>query len=275
MRSGTARLRGFSTLGCHDASAREVAALARRHDCDMVELRAHPDGPVHVGMSGVECDEWVRALADAGVRPACVASYVALADPSRDTQRVVEDGRAHVALAEGLGAPGVRVFAGGPGDAGTAERTRIRLEALLRATEESDVGIWLETHDRLPRGADVAGVLAGLPGRAAAVWDVVNPWRFGEAPLDTARLLAGRIALVQIKDVASPHDLKPVLPSCGTVPLPELLAALAGKGWPGPVSLEWERAWFPEIPPLDEALPAARDWLASSAREPDHRSNHA
>lgn len=257
---------GFSTLGCPDATVHEVAALARRHDCAHVELRAHPDGPIHVGMSATERALWTAGLADAGVRPVDVASYVALAETSMDTRAVVESGRAHVALAEDLGASGLRVFGGGPGDPDTAERARERLSALLDATGDSEVGIWLETHDRLPRGADAAAVLDGMPPRAAAIWDVAHPWHHGEEPRDTVRQLADRLALVQVKDVRSREDVRPVLPGSGAIPLHAVVAALSAHDWDGPLSLEWERAWFPDLPDLDAALPAARAWLASPGR---------
>jgi hypothetical protein len=33
------------------------------------------------------------------------------------------------------------------------------------------------------------------------------------------------------------------------------------RDWSGWVSLEWEKAWYPDIPPVEVALPAAARWF--------------
>jgi len=244
-------------LGCPHASAEEIVAVAGRHDVRHVDLRAHPDGPLHVGLSADDRRRWRTTLERAGIVITTVASYVRLADDSVDTAAVVADARRHLALADDLGAEAVRVFTGGPGDPGTVQRSRERLAAIL------DIGggparLLLETHDTRPRGQDVAAVLDGMPDRAAAIWDAVIPWAAGETPEDTAAALSGRIAMVQVKDAVG---VRPVLPGTGEVPLARLLSALESLGWAGVLSVEWERAWYPELPPLDDALPAARAWV--------------
>ena len=47
-----------------------------------------------------------------------------------------------------------------------------------------------------------------------------------------------------------------VLPGTGEFPMGPLRKALAAE-FPGPVSLEWEKLWIPELAPLDDALDAA------------------
>jgi sugar phosphate isomerase/epimerase len=85
-----------------------------------------------------------------------------------------------------------------------------------------------------------------------AIWDALHPWRSGEQPADTARLLAGRIGYVQVKDVPSPTDLTPIPPGDGALPLRAMAEALRGIGFDGWVSWEYERAWFPDLPALPE-----------------------
>jgi sugar phosphate isomerase/epimerase len=255
---------GFSTLGCPTDPPNAIASTARRHGIHHVELRAHSDGPVHVRMPHEVRRNLLDAMTAADIVVVNLASYIELADAGVATRAVVDDALRHIELAEQLGASAVRVFGGGPRDDSTVAHSRERLDAVLAATAGSDVAILLETHDRLPRGQDVADVLADMPARAAAVWDVVNPWRTGETPEATARALDGRIALVQVKDALSPENVAPVLPGTGAVPLAPVLEALASRGWYGVLSLEWERAWYPEVAPLDAAIPAARSWLASA-----------
>lgn len=194
---------------------------------------------------------------------------------------VVVDLLAHLTLARDLGARRVRVFPGAValpttpdrvpaviGDRGRVEELAARrLAYAVRAT--ADFGVWLvlETHDSHPRGVDIARILHRVaelvPGqRLGAVWDALHPWRVGEAPADTWAALAPYVldgrGYVQIKDVASPRTLTPVLQGKGTLPLAEIVEVLRAGGYAGPLSLEWERTWFPQIPPLPTALAAAR-----------------
>jgi sugar phosphate isomerase/epimerase len=139
----------------------------------------------------------------------------------------------------------------------------------------ADLDVWpvLETHDSHPRGVHIAGILHRVdqlaPGhRVGAIWDVLHPWRTGENPATTWQalhpyLLDGR-GYVQIKDVASTTVLTPVLQGTGIVPLNEVLKLLADGGYRGPLSLEWERTWYPEVPTLSQALPAAALALTTS-----------
>ena len=53
----------------------------------------------------------------------------------------------------------------------------------------------------------------------------------------------------------------PALIGHGKVPIDDIRAVLNKNGYEGWWSLEWEKAWFPEIPPLSEALASARSWL--------------
>jgi sugar phosphate isomerase/epimerase len=121
------------------------------------------------------------------------------------------------------------------------------------------VRILLETHDAFQTGRAVADVLSRV--RAAAVgalWDVVNPWRAGEPLAETAAALRPWLAHVQVKDVASVHDLAPVLPGAGAVPIEDFAAQLRRLRYSGWISLEWEAAWFPDAAPLTDALVALR-----------------
>lgn len=67
---------------------------------------------------------------------------------------------------------------------------------------------------------------------------------------------------IQLKDAASPYDLSPLPLGRGAVPLDEVLVTLARNGYAGWLSLEWERRWYPDVPPLAEVLPQAAAWIA-------------
>ncbi|MFE7137242.1 sugar phosphate isomerase/epimerase family protein [Streptomyces sp. NPDC057644] len=247
--------RAFSTLGCPGADLDEVVRLARAGPCTGVELRCAYGQLVHPELDPAAADRLAETLHRAGLAVPVLASYVQVAADEPD---VVERLARHIALAARLGAGQVRVFGGGTERAaGRRERAVRQLAEAAPIAEAAGVGIALETHDEFLTGAEVAGILEAVGSPAVgAVWDAVNPWRAGEAPERTAELLGPWLRHVQLKDVASPTDLRPVVPGRGVLPLGGVLAQLRRLGYAGWISLEWERAWYPEAAPLAEALPA-------------------
>ncbi|MEU2614188.1 sugar phosphate isomerase/epimerase family protein [Micromonospora sp. NPDC007271] len=251
----------FSTLGCSAEPVEQVLELARRTGCHGVELRCAEGEPVAPDTPTATLREIGKQFADAGVEPICVASYVRIAAPDGDP---VTDLLHHVEIAEQLGASYVRVFGGRDGQADPHPAAVQRLGEVARRIEGGPVTVLLETHDVFCSARAVAAVLAEVGSPAvAALWDAVNPWRVGESPREAADALAPWLRHVQLKDVHATDDLAPVLPGHGTVPLGQILTELDRLDYRAWLSLEWERAWFPEAPPLDEALGAFRAVLAA------------
>ena len=263
-----------SSLGMPEADLPTFLDLAARHGCTGVELRVAPDQPLHVGLSPADRASVRTALADHGLTALDVSSYVRVCPPG-DDDAVVEDLRAHLRLAADIGALGVRVFPGGVGDGHDDERARRRLRSVLGEARGLGVDLLVETHDSHPTGSAVARLLDPLP-EAGAVWDVLHTWRAGEAPAEAVEALGPRLRLVQVKDAAGPATGDPLtLPGEGALPVADVLAALAGGGYAGWLSLEWERPWSPDLPDLDAALAVTRPWLeaAESACAGDPRTD--
>lgn len=250
-----------SSLGLPGASLDEMLRVARDGGCQGLELRAREGEPIHVGLSPDERAAVGSRIAAAGLVTATVASYVEIAAPGRD-EDVCDALRAHIELAHDLGAPAVRVFAGGdPEEMEAADaHAQVRLRAVAAEAAAARVRVLVETHDSHPRGADLARILPGTG--AGAIWDVVHTWRAGESLADSGRILAPWLAEIQVKDIGSRDSLTPALTGTGVVPLDELVDALPD-GFAGWLCLEWERAWHPQIPPAEEALAATQEWLAS------------
>lgn len=275
-----------STLGVVDEDLPTTVATMARRGVSAVEVRSAPEGAfVHVGQGPDERERVRAAFADAGLDVMAVASTVRIASPGPDDD-VVTALLAELQLAADLGARWVRVFPGGPVREGaptdappplleeaaeTDRRAVRRFARVLDRAAELGVHPALETHDSHPAGAQVARLFDALdreaPGHeVGVVWDVLHPWRVGEDLATTADLLGERVlggrGWVQVKDVAGPTDLRPVLQGEGAVPVPEFLALLDAAGYTGPVSLEWERYWQPDAAPLEQALAAAAAVLA-------------
>ncbi|MFC9325535.1 sugar phosphate isomerase/epimerase family protein [Kitasatospora sp. NPDC057015] len=238
----------LSTLGTPGVPLSGSVDLARRFGLDGLELRLHPDTGVHAGLDAAERAAVVRTLGD--LAPFCLSGYVRICEPGDDGP-VIEALRADLRLARDLGADFVRVFPGGDDLAAGTRR--------LAAVADEGARVLVETHDSLPTGAAVAALLDRAP-RAGAIWDLLHPWRHGEEPAETLRRLGDRIVCVQIKDAVSASDTTPVPLGTGAVPLSAARRLLDGfDGW---VSLEWERTWYPGIPPVEEILPGALAWAA-------------
>ncbi|MBH1932955.1 sugar phosphate isomerase/epimerase [Streptomyces sp. AV19] len=236
----------FSTLGVPGLPLPDVARLARSHGWDGVELRAHPEEPLHVGASAAERALAVRVFVDAGVSVVGVTGYARVAADGPD-EPVLSELSALVRLAADVGAPYARVFPGGgslPPDAADAVAAR-RLGAVAPLAASLGVRVLLETHDSHARGRDAMRIL-GLVGHhnVGALWDVLHTWRGGETPAESVAALLPYLGYVQVKDVASRDDVTPVVVGGGVLPVAECVGVLKGVGYEGWLCWEWEGRWF-------------------------------
>lgn len=243
----------FSTLGVPGLPIPEVVRLAAEHGYQGVELRAHTEEPVHIGVGMRERAAAVSEFAAQGVDILAVAGYARVAGPG--DARVDE----LVLLAHDLGARYVRVFPGGdgsPNDDGLAVR-RLREVAALAAGR--GVRVLLETHDSHRTGAAVARILdrVGAP-EVGALWDVMHTWLGGESPAATHTALAPHLGYVQVKDIASAEDTTPLPLGAGVLPLAACLAPLRSDGW---LCWEYEKRWYPDAAELPGLLTAGREHL--------------
>lgn len=256
-------LRAFSTLGCAELSPLEALALAERHGLAGVELRA-AGGTVELlpYLAHTYGSPAALAQAAAGFRP----RIVLLATSVRLTGVTEADHENLLGLAswaEGLGVRWLRVFDGDSGRSPAGEKEALetlRWWRQARAARNWNVNCLVETHDSLLDAAGMARFAAAAPD-IGILWDTHHTWKKrGEDPGHTWRASAPCVAHIHVKDsVPTPHgnsDYTYVLPAQGKFPMAPLARALA-KDYRGIVSLEWERLWHPELPPLDQALAAA------------------
>ncbi|MFF0224317.1 sugar phosphate isomerase/epimerase family protein [Streptomyces sp. NPDC004629] len=254
----------FSTLGVPGLPLSEVLALATAHGYHGIELRAHPEEPVHPGLGPAERAETAAAFKAAGVEVLGLAGYARVAAPGAD-EPVLAEIRRLLELAHDLGAPFVRVFPGG-GDRPASDADAAAVRRLAAAAEQAaalDVRILLETHDSHRTGAAVSRVLGavGHP-QVGALWDVMHTWLGGEQPAETYRALAPYLGYVQVKDIASADDTTPLPLGAGVLPLTECVDVLCRYGWDGWLCWEYEKRWYESVAPLPGLLGAGRAHLA-------------
>ncbi|PVE11676.1 sugar phosphate isomerase/epimerase family protein [Streptomyces scopuliridis] len=251
----------FSTLGVPGLPIPDVLALADRTGYQGVELRAHPEEPVHPGIGPRERASVVEEFQRAGIEILTVAGYVRVAKADADEKRLRQELDELLWLARDLGASFVRVFPGG-GDRPAAEADATaarRLGAAAELAADFGVRILLETHDSHRTGTDAARVLGPVGHKhVGALWDVMHTWLGGEAPATTHAALAPYLGYVQVKDIASAEDTTPLALGAGVLPLGECLALLDDDSW---VCWEYEKRWYPQAEELPGLLAAGREHL--------------
>lgn len=254
----------FSTLGVPGLPIPEVVALASRTGYQGVELRAHPEEPVHPGIDAGERAAVVDEFKRGGIEILGVAGYPRVAAEGGDEEQLSQELDELIRLARDLGASYIRVFpGGGDQDPEAADATAARrLAAAAPLAAESGVRILLETHDSHRTGADAMRVL-GLVGhpQVGALWDVMHTWLGGERPVTSHASLSPHLGYVQVKDIASAQDTTPLALGEGVLPLGECVGLFAGDGDDGWLCWEYEKRWYADAADLPGLLVPGREHL--------------
>lgn len=262
MADGTLRaIPCFSTLGCGELELDDVLALAVRREMPAVELRTLAGRNELPGYFEMRYGTPER-LADV-VRgyPVRIVSL----DSSCHAIGATPDGRAELrALAPwtaAVGAQAIRVFDGGEsGD----DRELAAAQALFNwwNSLEGTADLIVETHDALSNPDALQRFVERYP-RVGILWDTHHTWKEGvERPAVTWSRLRGRTQHLHVKDSTAAGNYVP--PGTGAFPFRQLLDALRADGFDGVLSLEWERHWHPNLPPIEEALDGFDTVLASA-----------
>ncbi|MDZ7926924.1 MAG: TIM barrel protein [Agrobacterium sp.] len=257
----------FSTLGCSELSLRETADLAQRHGITNVELRALSGTVDLIQALAAEFGtpaKFAAFLTERGLRVAALNTSMRLFG-STDLSAVLP----FIDWAEAAGIVYLRIFDGGK-QVGPAEMTQASglLDdwQALRQSRRLNVDLMIETHDAL---ADLNQLLAFIECAPAAkiLWDTHHTWAKGTDLKTLWHHAAKNIVHLHVKDSTTDSNgqRRYVLPGQGDFPIADLLSLLQSDERQVPLSLEWERHWHPELPPLQDALKAARSWWRQGA----------
>jgi sugar phosphate isomerase/epimerase len=258
----------FSTLACPEWDIATVIAKARAFGYGGIEWRGGPQGHVSPLMTPAERRALRLRMEANGLAVLAVTAYTSFVSSElRDRHANLDELRRYLDLAAEIGAGHVRVFLGEPpaGESLAAAYPRILacLEEGLQHAGGSGVMIAIEPHDDFVRTSSIRPILQEIDHHSLGViWDFGNAYFAGEEPETGIHVLKGRIAYVQIKDgcrQGKSWQLCPV--GQGQVPLYKIFDLLRDSGYAGAISLEWERAWHPELAPPDIALPAALETI--------------
>ncbi len=257
----------FSTLGCSELSLHETADLAQRHGIAHVELRTLSGTVDLIPALTVEFatpSRFAAFLAERGLKVAALNTSIRLFG-STDLSAV----EPFIDWAEAADISYLRIFDGGK-QVGLDEMTQAaRLLDDWRALRQSrglNVDLMIETHDALADFEQLLAFVARVPA-ARILWDTHHTWAKGSDLKTLWQHIAQNVVHLHVKDSTTDSDgrRRYVLPGHGDFPMAQLLSILQSNERHIPLSLEWERHWHPELPPLDDALKAARGWWRQGA----------
>lgn len=281
----------FSTLACPDWSWHDVLRHGPKFGYQGVEirmLRGETDLLALPELSAGALPDRRRELGDSGFAVCGLSSSVRFDSPAEDVRREqVRIGRAYLELAVELGAGFVRVFGDvlPPVDQPDARNSAFAaiadgLVALGEAAVPLGVQVLIETHGDFAQSTLMQELMQRVNHpQVGVLWDTHHPWRFFSEPIrETADRLQPWVRHTHWKDsVAEAHVAdtaearaaderarrlmsghRPahyVLFGTGEFPARECSTVLREAGYAGWYSLEWEKAWHPNLAPAEESLP--------------------
>ncbi|HID55736.1 TPA: sugar phosphate isomerase/epimerase [Candidatus Poribacteria bacterium] len=250
----------FSTLGCPDWDLETIISKAEEYEYEGIEIRGvlRRFDLTKVPELTKKVSEIRKLLESHGISIACVSASSRFSSPDADERKAnLISAKAHMDIARSFNAPYIRVFGGEIPDG--VERGRCEdyiaesLKELGKYAEDVGVKVTIETHDSFSTGKHLAAVLDKVDHpMIGALWDIHHPVKNGEPPEDTMRYLSGRVFHVHVKDG---DFTRYTMLGEGKVPTLKILRLLKEEGYDGYLSVEWEKAWHPELPDPDVALP--------------------
>lgn len=291
--SSSPLLISFSTLACPDWTFGQIASNGGAYGYDGVEIRmiegqtdllARPE----FAESALEMN--LNMLDLLGLKVCGLSSSVRFDHLDRETrEQELAIGKLYIDLAARLGARFVRVF----GDVLPAENEPAARHEVLRniaggldaMAEYSEmhggaVDVLIETHGDFTDSRLMLELLVHVRNsRVGVLWDTHHPWRFhGEPVAETYKRLKPWIRHTHWKDsvLQEPGELSAEAATAqararsinrghrpasyvpfgeGEFPAAETLKLLLQGGYTGWFSLEWEKAWHPDLDDPEIVLP--------------------
>lgn len=256
----------FSTLGCPQLNASQVNAAARKYGFAGFEIRVL-EGESNLTKVAVFSPKQLSAtkkvMTAGGIEVIAVNSGVHFSYADSDERNnQLKLGKDYIDIAEGLGAPYVRLFGGYINrfnDRSEVYRwIQAGFSALADYAAPKGVKLFIETHDDFSLSGECLNLLRILPKNSLYIlWDILHTYRWGESFEDTWKQIGPYIKHVHLKDSAkfSRDDFDLVLLGEGNLPVNEAVEILKRNGYQGYLSFEWEKFWHPEIPDFKVAFP--------------------
>jgi sugar phosphate isomerase/epimerase len=260
---------GFSTLGCPEWTFDEIIEYGSRYGFEGVSFRG-----VHGEMDLRKIPEFaparrgetLRRMRDAGLEPTIMmaSARFALADPA-EREKHLEEAKAAIDLAAAMESPAIRVFGGAIPDGVKQEDAYGWVVENLRALGDygasGKIYTLLEVHDAFSDTYIVRDTMKRVDHPFVGVlWDTHHPYRaMGQSMREAWDNVGQWTRDTHFKDsVVDPNarlGYRYTLLGEGEVPVIEALRLLKDAGYEKYLTLEWEKAWHPDIPDAHVCFP--------------------
>ena len=245
----------FSTLGCPDFDWQDIYSMAKDLGYGGIEMRGLGDRifsihakPFHPD----QIDKTIATLRRMHLEIPCLSTGCVLKDEAKWPETRAEIGE-YIRLAAKLGAPYIRLL----GDRDAGVEGEVDDEVVLRAlkeiipeAEENGVILLVETNGVYADTSRLHDLLIRAESdNVGALWDMHHPYRFfDEKPETTVQNLGMYIKHVHIKDsVMEDGRVRYRMMGEGDLPVESMLRALKSVNYEGFISLEWLRAYAPDL----------------------------
>lgn len=279
----------FSTVSCPDWDFEQIASRAKEYGYDGVEIRGFLNEPLLTSSNVFLSDpKKIRALFKYHeVHIACLSSSIAMTGKAKVDRQKADELKQFIDTAAAVGCPLVKVFDAvsmpgsffNPSRMGNQSRSSTALalgDWLLPLGDyaaQRDVTIVIENALSFRDAKEMWVILDRLAHPSiACCWDLFNAALIGEAPAISVPTLNSKIQFTQVKDAKlGPLGASYCKLGEGDVQVQKFLIRLKGIGYGGYVSLEWEKAWLPNIAGPEEILPDSiqklREWTKPQGEE--------
>jgi len=264
----------LSTLGCPTLDLAAAAALAARFGVPELELRAlanRLDLPAWFRETFSTPAAFARHASATGIRITVLDTSLKLVGSTPADRAAFLD---FIPWAEALGVPWLRVFDGGhpsatphPSTLREAAET-VRWWQTLRHQNHWRTDIVMETHDAFCHASTCLALQQHLSTPCLILWDAHHTYHKAAEPIATTwDALRPFVRHIHFKDslpIPNPiNDYTLALPGTGCFPIAQLLSLLQRDAYDGALCFEWERQWQPWADPLEDALAALTQLLAT------------
>ena len=262
----------YSTVSCPAWDFETIVARAKEYGYDGVEIRAFSNESV-LTLANVFLTDLAkvrRTFADAGVEICCLASSIAMTQEKKRDRTLADDLRRHIDTAQQIGSPIVKVFdtQARPGwsRANIGSLLGDWLMPLADYAAERGVIIAVENALSFRNAKELWAIVDRLNHPSIGIaWDLFNAAMVGEGPSYSVPTLNSKIVYTQVKDAKlGPLGATYCKIGEGDCKVRDFLRRLRGVGYEGYVTVEWEKAWLPNLAEPEEILPHAieklREW---------------
>lgn len=258
----------FSTLGCHDLPLTEILKLALKYDVSAIEVRGIDNEMSNERISDFmesQVEKTKSALKQAGIVPLSLGTSCKFHDES-SVEKNIEKAKTEIDIAQRAGFQAIRVFGNNiiEPEEQCIRRVAEALDVVCAYAKNKDVQVYLEVHGDFNTVERLSLLIEQMEQKEnfGLIWDIYHThsvygkhWRvFYEA-------MKPWIQHVHIKDSIG---TKLTLPNEGELQIVPIINYLIKDGYTGWFSLEWERKWEPELPPLETALICLCELLKTS-----------